>query len=230
MYFETIDIKNLNIQVDSKKPISYLFDSVKNFNILQPILVIQSDGGNYQVVAGERRAKAALEAGIDRIPAIVIDEKVNESLLLLIENLIRQKNIAKEAEAVKKLVEQGYDTDTIVKITGISKREISKLYQLSTKLIPELMEKLKAGEIAPSTAFKAIQLTVEQQRSLLNEKKITLKLVEDKLREKKLSEARITIRNLSLMFQDIDREIEIRNIKEKIKKFSIKKEEIFEEE
>lgn len=92
------------------------------------------------------------------------------------------------------------------------------------------MEKLKAGEIAPSTAFKAIQLTVEQQRSLLNEKKITLKLVEDKLREKKLSEARITIRNLSLMFQDIDREIEIRNIKEKIKKFSIKKEEIFEEE
>lgn len=69
MYFETIDIKNLNIQVDNKKPISYLFDSVKNFNILQPILVIQSDGGNYQVVAGERRAKAALEAGIDRIPA-----------------------------------------------------------------------------------------------------------------------------------------------------------------
>ncbi len=190
MYFETIDTKNLNIQVDSKKSISYLFDSVKNFNILQPVLVVQSDDGSYQVVAGERRAKAALEAGIDRIPAIVIDEEVNENLLLLIENLIRQKNIAKEAEAVKKLVEQGYDTDAIVKITGISKREISKLYQLSTKLIPELMNKLKSGEISPSTAFKAIQLTAEQQKSLLNEKKITLRLVEEKLRLKKLSEAR----------------------------------------
>lgn len=144
----------------------------------------------------------------------------------MIENLVRKRNIAKESETIRKLVEKGYDIQTISKITGISLTEIRKLYNLSIKLIPEIFEKLKTGEISSTTAFRTMQLTEKEQKSLLGEK-ITLKKVEEKIRAKKISQTCQTLRNISIIFRDIDREIELERIKAAIQKYSISKEELF---
>lgn len=84
-----------------------LTQSIKLNGIVQPILARRIAGGRYQIVAGERRWRAAQQAGIDRIPAIVRevpDEKMLE--LALIENIQRQElNAIEEAHAYKRLIE-----------------------------------------------------------------------------------------------------------------------------
>jgi len=115
------------------------------------------DGDGYRIIAGERRIKTAKNLGLKEIPAAILEsnEVENNEIFLLLENLIRKRNIAKESETVKKLIEEkGYDIQTISKITGIGLTEIRKLYNLSIKLIPEIFKKLKEGEISPSTALK----------------------------------------------------------------------------
>ncbi|MCM8786374.1 MAG: ParB/RepB/Spo0J family partition protein, partial [Candidatus Omnitrophica bacterium] len=217
----------------NKKACNYILKSAKNFGILQPVIVMENgDGDGYRIIAGERRIKTAKNLGLKEIPAAILEsnEVENNEIFLLLENLIRKRNIAKESETVKKLIEEkGYDIQTISKITGIGLTEIRKLYNLSIKLIPEIFKKLKEGEISPSTALKAMQLKKEDQKALLAEK-ITLRKVEEKLREYKLNTAHKAIKNLSIVFCEIDRQLEIKNIKEKIKKYAIKKEELFQEE
>ena len=84
-----------------------LAQSIRANGIIQPILVRRTDSDRYQLVAGERRWRAAQRAGLQRIPCVVRDipeDKVLE--LALIENIQRQElNAIEEAHAYKKLIE-----------------------------------------------------------------------------------------------------------------------------
>ncbi len=84
-----------------------LAQSIRANGIIQPILVRRMDGDRYQLVAGERRWRAAQRAGLQRIPCVVRDipeDKVLE--LALIENIQRQElNAIEEAHAYKRLIE-----------------------------------------------------------------------------------------------------------------------------
>lgn len=226
MKIESIETEKINID-GSEKVSNYLLKSTKNFGILQPVIIVEN-GDGYRIIAGDRRVKAARRLGIKELPAVILEdtESRDNEIFLLIENLVRKRNIAKESETIRKLVEKGYDIQTISKITGISLTEIRKLYNLSIKLIPEIFEKLKTGEISSTTAFRTMQLTEKEQKSLLGEK-ITLKKVEKKIRAKKISQTCQTLRNISIIFRDIDREIELERIKAAIQKYSISKEELF---
>ncbi|HEV2881898.1 MAG TPA: ParB/RepB/Spo0J family partition protein [Pyrinomonadaceae bacterium] len=84
-----------------------LAQSIKTNGVVQPILVRKTGGGRYQIVAGERRWRAAQRAGLQRIPSVIRDVPDDKMLeLALIENIQRQElNAIEEAYAYKRLIE-----------------------------------------------------------------------------------------------------------------------------
>lgn len=84
-----------------------LAQSIKTNGVVQPILVRKTAGGRYQIVAGERRWRAAQRAGLQRIPSVIRDIPDDKMLeLALIENIQRQElNAIEEAYAYKRLIE-----------------------------------------------------------------------------------------------------------------------------
>ncbi|MDX6272147.1 MAG: ParB family transcriptional regulator, chromosome partitioning protein [Acidobacteriota bacterium] len=84
-----------------------LAQSIKTNGVVQPILVRKTNGGRYQIVAGERRWRAAQRAGLQRIPSVIRDVPDDKMLeLALIENIQRQElNAIEEAYAYKRLIE-----------------------------------------------------------------------------------------------------------------------------
>jgi ParB family chromosome partitioning protein len=84
-----------------------LSQSIKTNGVVQPILVRKTNGGRYQIVAGERRWRAAQRAGLQRIPSVIRDVPDDKMLeLALIENIQRQElNAIEEAYAYKRLIE-----------------------------------------------------------------------------------------------------------------------------
>lgn len=128
--------------------------SIKEKGILQPILVRAHgyDKGKYEIVAGERRWRAAKMAGFTEIPALVKDFSDAEALEVgLLENIQRQDlNPIEEAEGYRRLAEEFHHTqETLARILGKSRSHIANILRLLTlpkKVKDYLMEgKLSAG-------------------------------------------------------------------------------------
>lgn len=128
-----------------------LAQSIINNGIIQPI-VIRQKGGNYEIVAGERRWRAAQKAGLMKVPVVikeVSDEKLLE--LALIENIQRQElNAVEEAKAYRKLVDTvGLTQEMVAERVGKNRTVITTFLRLLKlpdevlKLIEE--EKISAG-------------------------------------------------------------------------------------
>ena len=110
-----------------------LAQSIKQNGVVQPILARRIAGGHYQIVAGERRWRAAQRAGIQRIPAVVRDipdEKMLE--LALIENIQRQElNAIEEAYAYKRLIETlGLTQEAVAQRVGRDRTFITNYLRL----------------------------------------------------------------------------------------------------
>ncbi|MCU0237831.1 MAG: ParB/RepB/Spo0J family partition protein [Pyrinomonadaceae bacterium] len=128
-----------------------LAQSIRANGIVQPI-VVRKKGGNYEIVAGERRWRAAQRAGLQKVPSVikeVSDDKILE--LALIENIQRQElNAMEEARAYRKLVDTiGLTQETIAERVGKNRTVITTFMRLLKlpddiqKLIEE--EKITAG-------------------------------------------------------------------------------------
>jgi ParB family chromosome partitioning protein len=120
-----------------------LAQSIKINGVVQPILARRVEGGHYQIVAGERRWRAAQRAGIQRIPAVVReipDEKMLE--LALIENIQRQElNAIEEAYAYKRLIETlGLTQEAVAQRVGRDRTFITNYLRLLR--LPEDIQKL----------------------------------------------------------------------------------------
>ncbi|MEM3646740.1 MAG: ParB/RepB/Spo0J family partition protein [Thermofilum sp.] len=207
---------------------TYLLKSLKTAGMLQPV-VVTKDNGSYRVVAGERRLRAAVKAGLEEVPALLLDESegLNAELVILTENLVRRRNLAKEAEAVKKLIDSGLTFEAVHKSTGVPLSELKKLYHLACHLIPELFDRLRQGQISGSTAVRLSQLPPSVQKEFAELGKITLEMVEERLRKQKKAFSVQALESLQGMFHELDREIEIQRIRESIRRFNITKEELF---
>lgn len=113
--------------------LSELVASVREKGILEPILV-RKDGVRYQIIAGERRYRAACEAGLDEVPCVIRDADEAEVMeLALIENLQRKDLTAfEEADALKSLVDNhGYTHDTMAERLGKSRTSITETLSLA---------------------------------------------------------------------------------------------------
>jgi ParB family transcriptional regulator, chromosome partitioning protein len=126
-----------------------LADSLKERGVLQPVLVRPRAGGTYELVAGERRWRAARLAGFDTVPALVRPHDDSESLeLALIENMAREDlNPVEEARACALLVDElGLTREEIGRRVGRSRVAVSNLLRL-LDLPDEALELIAEGRL-----------------------------------------------------------------------------------
>lgn len=151
-----------------------LIDSIKEVGLLQPIVVrpIGSAGtGKYELIMGERRWRAAQQAGLERIPAIVRDTGDDRMLLdALLENLHRsQLNALEEAAAYDQLLKDFACThDELAARIGRSRPLVSNTLRL-LKLPPKVQRLIAVGELSAGHARALLGLdTADEQLSLAN--------------------------------------------------------------
>ena len=131
-----------------------LADSIKATGVLQPVIVRKLGTGDYQLVAGERRMRAAHLAGLARIPAIVRDYDDRQMIeLALIENIQREDlNPIDEARAYQTLIERvGLTHDQLSERVGKQRSSISNALRLLA-LPPEIMDMVSRGTFSAGHA------------------------------------------------------------------------------
>src|SRR3954466_14408924 len=127
-----------------------LAESVKARGILQPVVVRPLAGGNYELVAGERRLRAAVIAGVGQVPAIVRATDESERLeLALIENMAREDlNPVDEARACATLVEDlGLTKEEVARRVGRSRVAVSNLIRM-LELPDEAIAMIERGDLS----------------------------------------------------------------------------------
>jgi ParB family transcriptional regulator, chromosome partitioning protein len=164
--------------------------SIREVGVLQPVLVRPLDGGRYQLVAGERRWRAAKRAGLQTIPALIRTVPDESSLEhALVENLHRQDlNPLEEAAAYQQLVEGfGLTHDEVAARVGRSRAAVSNTLRLF-QLPPAIQRMVKDGALSAGHA-RALLGTPDRafQESLarraVNEQ-LSVRTVEDAVRER----------------------------------------------
>ena len=139
--------------------------SIKEQGVMQPILVRPVEGGVFEIVAGERRWRAAQQAGLREIPALVKSVPDQAALAVaLIENIQREDlNPLEEAKGLQRLIDEfGMTHDAAAKAVGRSRSAVSNLLRL-TALAPPVQEYLLAGAIEMGHARALLALPVAQQ-------------------------------------------------------------------
>ena len=127
-----------------------LVSSIEANGVVQPLLVHPLPDGSYELIAGERRWRAAQEAGLVRVPAIVRDQQRAERLqVALIENMVREDlNPVDEARACAALVDElGLSREELARRVGRSRPAISNLIRL-LDLPDEALALLESGELS----------------------------------------------------------------------------------
>jgi len=154
------------IHFDSAK-LQELADSIRENGVLQPVIV-RRVGAGYELIAGERRWRAAQIAGLARIPAIVqdaTDEKVLERAL--VENVQRDDlNAIEEATAYQLLIDEfGLTQEAVAQRVGKSRVSVTNTLRL-LRLPPQVQQAILAGDISMGHARALLPLPKGQQLSL----------------------------------------------------------------
>jgi ParB family chromosome partitioning protein len=124
--------------------------SIGASGVVQPLLVRPLPDGSYELIAGERRWRAAQQAGLDKVPAVVRDQAEAERMqAALIENMVREDlNPVEEARACSALVEDlGLTKEELAKRVGRSRPAVSNLIRL-LELPDEALDMLQSGKLS----------------------------------------------------------------------------------
>ncbi len=148
-----------------------LMESIKNFGIVQPI-VVRKKGKKYQIVAGERRYRAASALGLDQVPVIIKDYSTEEvTEIALVENLQRQDlDPIEEAFAYQRLLDTFKQTqDLIATRVGRSRSHVANMMRL-LKLPEAIQNDLSVGELTIGQARPLLSLSNEKTQLEVAEK------------------------------------------------------------
>ena len=140
-----------------------LAESIREKGVLQPLLV-RRVGEAYEVVAGERRLRAAAMAGLKEVPARVLDLTDREALeLALVENLQREDlSPVEEARGYQALLEMGLTQEEVARRVGKARSTVANALRL-LQLPPEALEALERGEITAGHARALLMLEPEDR-------------------------------------------------------------------
>jgi len=155
-----------------------LADSISVHGIIQPLTVRELPSGYYQIIAGERRWRAARLAGISDVPVVVIEADDKKAMeLALIENLQRQDlNPVEEALGYQTLInEYGLTQEEAAKQVGKSRPAVANALRL-LGLCPDVLEKLRSGELTAGHARAILTLKTEKKQQEASRKIIALAL------------------------------------------------------
>ena len=163
-----------------------LAESIKSQGVMQPILVRPVNAGGYEIIAGERRWRAARMAGLTSVPALVRQIPDQQALAAaLIENIQREDlNPLEEATGIQRLIgEFGLTHQAIAETLGRSRTAVTNLLRL-LELAPPVRELLAEGRIDMGHARALLTLPVAQQIELAREaanKGLTVREVEQRV-------------------------------------------------
>lgn len=166
-----------------------LAQSIKENGVIQPIIVRQSPVIGYEILAGERRYRASLLAGLTSIPAVVKQLSDQEMMVQsIIENLQRENlNPIEEARAYESLVEKGFTHAKIADKMGKSRPYISNSIRLLS-LPEQILSEIVNGKLSQAHARSLVGLNKEQQDYFFQriiEEDISVRKLEALLTEKK---------------------------------------------
>lgn len=153
-------------KVFSEEELAELASSIREFGVIQPVLVKKDRLGGYLLIAGERRTKAAAMAGLETIPALIREEdERNIALLALVENVQRENlNYIEEAYAYKNLMdEHGLTQQEIARQVGKKQSTISNKVRLLS-LPPDIREVLADQKLTERHARALLKISDEEAR------------------------------------------------------------------
>ncbi|QTV80425.1 ParB/RepB/Spo0J family partition protein [Microbacterium sp. NIBRBAC000506063] len=154
--------------------LSELTHSVREFGVLQPVVVRLNEAGAYELIMGERRTRAARAAGVETIPAIVRETSDDDLLRdALLENLHRSElNPLEEASAYQQLLEDfGITQEQLAERIGRSRPQISNTIRLLRLPVP-VQQRVAAGVISAGHARALLALDDAEEIQRLADKVI----------------------------------------------------------
>ena len=149
-------------------PLRELADSIRERGVIQPLLVRGLGTGRYEIIAGERRFRAASIAGLKEIPVRIVDvDDQAAAAMALIENMQREDlNPLEESRGLARLIEEfGFTHEQAAKAVGKSRSAISNLLRLS-QLAKAVQAMLMAGELDMGHARALLSLPGSSQVAL----------------------------------------------------------------
>ncbi len=194
-----------------------LSESIKLHGVIQPIIVKKTDNGFYQIIAGERRWRAAKMAGILNIPVVVKDYSNKEVMeIALIENIQRQDlNPIEESEAYKRLLDEySLTQDEVSKRVGKSRPAIAnslRLLNLPDDIKDMLIEeKITSGHARSILSLDSIELQKAAVDKIIKEDmnvRQTEKLVKKIFEARETKKRKVGDKNILANFSDIENRI-----------------------
>lgn len=174
----------------NEETLKKLEQSIKKYGIVQPVIVRKKDNGNYELIAGERRLRAAKNAQLEKIPVVIKEYDNRESAeIALIENLQREDlNPIEEGKAYESIIKK-YDLtqEEMSQIAGKSRSYITNTLRLLTfpDAIQKLLQskKLTTGQARPLLALKTVAEQLKLAKKIVEEG-LSARQVEKMLGEK----------------------------------------------
>ena len=175
----------------SEEKIQELAHSIKENGLIQPIIVRKSPVLGYEILAGERRYRASIAAGLSEVP-VIIKQLSDQDMMLhsIIENLQRENlNPIEEAKAYQSLIDKGFTHTEIAEKMGKSRPYITNLVRL-LGLPKHILTEVESGKLSQAHARLLIQLSSDKQDKLLNRiqtENLSVRQVEQNLQKTKKS-------------------------------------------
>ncbi len=167
--FRLVDIADLRPM--DVKPTARMVRSVHDHGILVPVLLretVDEDGViALEIVDGNRRVTAAVEVGLERVPAVVLQHVGPEavSAMTVIANTLRSRNAFSEWQAVERLGDLGHDVEGIMRLTGLTKASLETRLRPS-EMHPDLRRAMLEGRFGVTIWERAGRLPPEAQQRL----------------------------------------------------------------
>ena len=153
----------------SEEKIQELAQSIKENGLIQPIIVRKSPVLGYEILAGERRYRASIAAGLSEVP-VIVKQLSDQDMMLhsIIENLQRENlNPIEEAKAYQSLIDKGFTHTEIAEKMGKSRPYITNLVRL-LGLPKHILTEVESGKLSQAHARLLIQLSSDRQDTLLH--------------------------------------------------------------
>ena len=153
----------------SEEKIKELAQSIKENGLIQPIIVRQSPVIGYEILAGERRYRASIVAGLSEVPVIIKKLSDQDMMIHSISENLQREDLTpiEEAKAYQSLIDKGYTHAEIADKMGKSRPYITNIVRLLT--LPNfILTEVETGKLSQAHARLLIQLPVEEQKKILH--------------------------------------------------------------
>ena len=205
-----------------EEKLNELAESIKNYGIIEPIVVRKVGPVHYEVIAGERRLRAAKKAGLTEVPTIMKEYNDDErKIVTLLENVQREDlNSVEKAEGYKALMDEFNMTqDEVAEKVGKSRSAIANTLRI-LRLDEKLLTMIRDGVLSEGHARALLSIEDEAFREKLSkeviEEKLSVRAIEDKIRLEKLvnyrkdKEAKLETDNfkrIKIQLKDIEKQM-----------------------